>query len=94
MSLYECLGISREASSEEIKRAYRDLARSKHPDKGGSAAEFQAIQEAHEVLSDERRRRIYDMTGDIKDVTQSAGGETAGAARHPPTDPAGRSWNS
>ena len=78
MSLYECLGISREASSEEIKRAYRDLARSKHPDKGGSAAEFQAIQEAHEVLSDERRRRIYDMTGDIKDVTQSAGGETAG----------------
>jgi DnaJ-class molecular chaperone len=78
MSLYECLGISREASSEEIKRAYRELARSKHPDKGGSAAEFQAIQEAHEVLSDDRRRRIYDMTGDIKDVTQSAGGETAG----------------
>ena len=77
MSLYECLGISREASSEEIKRAYRELARSKHPDKGGSAAEFQAIQEAHEVLSDERRRRIYDMTGDIKDVTESAG-QTAG----------------
>jgi DnaJ-class molecular chaperone len=77
MSLYECLGISREASSEEIKRAYRDLARSKHPDKGGSAAEFQAIQEAHEVLSDEHRRRIYDMTGDIKDVTESAG-QTAG----------------
>jgi DnaJ family protein A protein 2 len=77
MSLYERLGVSRTASSDEIKRSYRDLARSKHPDKGGSAAEFQAIQEAHEVLSDDRKRQMYDMTGDINDVTSSAG-ETAG----------------
>jgi len=77
MSLYERLGVSRTASSEEIKRSYRDLARSKHPDKGGSAAEFQAIQEAHEVLSDDRKRQVYDVTGDINDVTATAG-ETAG----------------
>jgi DnaJ-class molecular chaperone len=77
MSLYERLGVPRTASAEEIKRAYRELARSKHPDKGGSAAEFQAIQEAHEVLSDERKRQIYDATGDIQDVTESAG-QTAG----------------
>jgi len=77
MSLYERLGVSRTASSDEIKRSYRELARSKHPDKGGSAAEFQAIQEAHEVLSDDRKRQMYDMTGDINDVTSSAG-ETAG----------------
>jgi DnaJ family protein A protein 2 len=77
MSLYECLGVSKEASSEEIKRAYRDLARSKHPDKGGSASEFQAIQEAYEILSDESRRQHYDSTGDIQDVTHTAG-QTAG----------------
>jgi len=77
MSLYERLGVARGASSEEIKRSYRDLARSKHPDRGGSKEEFQAIQEAHEVLSDDRRRSVYDATGDLQDITGSVG-ETAG----------------
>ena len=77
MSLYERLGVERDASSEEIKRAYRDLARVNHPDRGGSKEKFQAIQEANEILSDDRRRQMYDATGDVQDVTESAG-HTAG----------------
>jgi DnaJ family protein A protein 2 len=65
MSLYEALGIEKSASTEEIRRAYKDLARQKHPDRGGDPEEFKKIQEAHEVLSDEQRRRMYDMTGSV-----------------------------
>jgi DnaJ-class molecular chaperone len=68
MSLYERLGVEKNASGEEIKKAYRELAREKHPDRGGSKEEFQSIQEAYEVLSDEKRRQVYDITGD-KDET-------------------------
>ena len=61
--LYERLGLESNASNDEIRRAYKDLARVKHPDRGGDAEEFKQIQEAHEVLTDEGRRQIYDMTG-------------------------------
>ena len=61
--MYERLGVSREATTEEIRRAYKDLAKQKHPDKGGDPEEFKQIQEAHEVLCDEQRRRIYNATG-------------------------------
>lgn len=74
--LYRRLGISRDASPDDIKKAYRDLARKNHPDKGGNAEEFKAIQEAHEVLSDERRRQIYDMTGQVNE--QGGGGPPGG----------------
>ena len=74
--LYRRLGISRDASPEDIKKAYRDLARKNHPDKGGNAEEFKAIQEANEVLSDERRRQIYDMTGQVNE--QGGGGPPPG----------------
>lgn len=60
---YERLGVSKDASPEEIKRAYRDLARQHHPDKGGDAEKFKSIQEAAEVLTDERRRVEYDARG-------------------------------
>lgn len=60
---YQALGIERDATPEAIRKAYRSLARDKHPDKGGSAEEFQVIQQAHEVLTDPERRRMYDMTG-------------------------------
>jgi DnaJ-class molecular chaperone len=65
--LYERLGVDRNAAKDEIRRAYKDLAREKHPDRGGDPEEFKKIQEAHEILSDEERRRMYDMTGSTSD---------------------------
>lgn len=64
---YKILGVSREASSEEIRKAYRKLARKFHPDlnPNNKAAEekFKEINEAHEVLSNADRRRQYDALG-------------------------------
>jgi len=77
--LYERLGLNSSASKEEIRRAYKDLAREKHPDRGGNAEEFKAIQEAHEVLTDEERRRMYDMTGSV-DGGAGGGGPPGGMA--------------
>lgn len=61
--LYETLEIERDASPDDIKKAYFKAARTKHPDKGGSAEEFKEIQRAYETLSDAGRRQMYDMTG-------------------------------
>ena len=64
---YEALGVSRDASAEEIKKAYRQLALKWHPDKnpGDASAEqkFKEIAEAYEVLSDPERRQLYDRYG-------------------------------
>jgi len=57
---YLVLGVSKTASAEEIKQAFRKLAREHHPDKGGDAEKFKQIQEAYETLSDNQRRRQYD----------------------------------
>ena len=62
-NLYETLEIDRGASQDDIKKAYFKAARTKHPDKGGSAEEFKEIQRAYETLSDAGRRQMYDMTG-------------------------------
>ena len=62
-SLYETLGVARAADTEEIKKAYKTLARKHHPDKGGDAEEFKRIQKAYEILSDDQRRAMYDATG-------------------------------
>lgn len=63
---YEVLGVGRGSSSDEIKRAYRKLARQYHPDvnrDGGAEARFKEINEAYEILSDERKRAAYDRFG-------------------------------
>ena len=65
---YRILGVKRDASEQEIKRAYRRLARKHHPDvnSGDKSAEakFKEINEAYEVLSDKEKRQAYDRFGD------------------------------
>lgn len=57
---YRALGVSPSADGEALKSAYRRLARSRHPDRGGSASDFQALKEAYELLSNPTRRAAYD----------------------------------
>lgn len=60
---YKILGVSRTANADEIKKAYRKLARKYHPDAGGDEAKFKEINEAYEVLSDDKKRKMYDQFG-------------------------------
>ena len=60
MDHYNTLGVSRDASADEIKKAYRKLAMQHHPDKGGDVAKFQEITTAYETLSDTDKRFRYD----------------------------------
>lgn len=79
---YEVLGLSRNASEEDIKRAYRKLAREYHPDvnKGEDAAKkFAEISEAYEVLSDSEKRAKYDKFGHAFAGYDAAGGGYSGA---------------
>jgi molecular chaperone DnaJ len=71
---YQILGVSRQASPEEIKKAYRKLAHQYHPDKGGDEQKFKEINEAYQVLSDQNKRRQYDQFGRTFDGFQ--GGES------------------
>ena len=66
-TLYDRLGVQRNAGVDDIKKAYRNLAREHHPDKGGDPEKFKEIQEAHEVLSDSGRREMYDATGSVNE---------------------------
>ena len=60
MNHYETLGIDRNASPEDVKKAYRRLASKHHPDKGGDTKTFQDIQTAYDTLSDPNKRAQYD----------------------------------
>ena len=82
---YQLLGVKKDAKADEIKKAYRKLARKYHPDvnPNDKAAEekFKEIQEAYDVLSDEKKRKVFDRFGYYADNLDADSPFGAGAAR-------------
>ena len=70
---YQILGITRDASAEEIKKAYRELAHKYHPDKGGDEKKFKEIAEAYQILSNKEKRAQYDKFGRVFEGGQGFG---------------------
>lgn len=60
MDLYAILGVTKDATPDQLKKAYRKLASQHHPDKGGDTTKFQEIQTAYDTLSDPQKRQMYD----------------------------------
>jgi len=76
---YAALGVKKSASADDIKKAFRKLARKHHPDVNpgdkGAEEKFKTISEAHEVLSDPKKRKIYDQLGFYSDNIDPAAAE-------------------
>lgn len=72
--LYKLLGVKRNSSYEEIKRAYRRLVFKYHPDKNktdpNASSKFIAISRAYKILSNEQSRKIYDETGEYDEENE------------------------
>jgi len=78
---YEILGVSKDATSEQIKKAYRKKALEHHPDRGGDQEEFKKINEAYQTLGDPQKRSSYDRFGKAgvnEGFSQGFGGQTEG----------------
>ena len=84
---YQTLGVERKADEDEIRKAYRKLARKHHPDlnPGDKAAEerFKKVQEAYDILSDPKKKQMYDQYGFYSENGMPAGGPPPGGARGP-----------
>src|SRR3954466_15030690 len=89
---YETLNVPRTASDDDIRKAYRKLARKYHPDlnPGDKSAEdrFKNVQEAYDILSDSKKREMYDQVGFYSENGGYPGGAPprGGGARHPNMD--------
>jgi molecular chaperone DnaJ len=81
---YETLGVGRGASEDEVRKAYRRLARKYHPDLNpgdrSSEEQFKRVQEAYDVLSDGKKRSMYDQFGFYSESGFAGAGAGAGAA--------------
>jgi molecular chaperone DnaJ len=96
---YKVLGIKRDAKPDEIKKAYRRLARKYHPDVNpgdkGAEERFKQMSEAFDVLSDPKKRPIYDRFGEYSDnLANSAANAGPSATRGAPFDFSGFDWAS
>ncbi|KAF8009391.1 hypothetical protein BT93_J0394 [Corymbia citriodora subsp. variegata] len=79
---YEVLGVSKNATQDDLKKAYRKAAIKNHPDKGGDPEKFKELAQAYEVLSDPEKREIYDQYGEDA-LKEGMGG---GGGGHDPFD--------
>ncbi|MEX2219640.1 MAG: DnaJ C-terminal domain-containing protein [Phycisphaerales bacterium] len=82
---YDVLGVAKSASADDIRKAYRKLARQYHPDVNKSAdaqKRFTEVQEAYDALSDEQKRRTYDQFGHTQTRAGPPPGGAAGGAGH------------
>jgi|688.fasta_scaffold382293_2 molecular chaperone DnaJ len=74
MDHYQTLGVSRNATPDEIKKAYRKLASQHHPDKGGDKTRFQEIQSAYDTLGDPQKKQQYDNPNPFGNGQEMPGG--------------------
>jgi DnaJ-class molecular chaperone len=76
MDYYATLGLQRNASDAEIKKAYRSMAMKYHPDRGGDEKKFKEISQAYEYLSDPQKKQIIDLGGDPNGQQGMGGGQS------------------
>jgi len=98
---YQTLGVKKDAKADEIKKAYRKMARKFHPDVNpndkSSEEKFKEVQEAYDVLSDEKKRKVFDRFGYYNDNLDPdspfASGASAGQGGAPGFDFSGFTWD-
>lgn len=71
MNLYQILGIKQNANKKTIKKAYRELSKIHHPDKGGDIEKFNMITKAYKVLIDDKKKKRYDNGENVDNILKS-----------------------